>query len=119
MIIRSLKNIVSPSRIEVAGDLTRKDRKMFQFMLPDVEMLAQKHDVFVKFQAKRGKDTKLGMEILKRGVSHVYDVPKGAECEIYSDRLSVPWKISLYKSEDCGGFKDISATVKRLFGYEE
>ena len=119
MIIRSLKTLFSPSRIEVAGDLTKKDRKMFQFMLPDVELLAQKHDVFVKFNAQRGKDTKLGMEVFKKGVSHVYDIPTGAECEIYPDRLSVPWKISLYKSDDCGGFREISSTIKRILGYED
>ena len=119
MIIKGLKNLVSPSRIEVAGCLTKADKKMFRIMLPDVEMLAQKHDVFVRFSAQKGKDTKLSMDIFEKGCSHVAELPSDVVLKGFLGGVYIPWERTLYKSDDCGGFAKISDTVKRLFGYED
>ena len=98
MTINAIKSFFSPSRIEVAKNI--RNRGIDFKKSPVLKQLAEQNDVFIKLSDSKLNDpAKINMQVFRRGIDHVCDIPEYALKHDTGDQIYINWEKKISESE--------------------
>ena len=102
------------SRIEMAKGFSKSDKNLLCSM-PEVESLAKKHGVYLRFSPSETKGaTKMSM--YRNRIDHVADVPEIAWKNNTGDSVYISWKENLGETDVIKGPESILDAAKKMLG---
>ena len=115
MQIAAIRNLFSPSRIEVAKEI--KNRGIDFRNLPVLNLLAEKKDVFVSLSQSKKAPGLINMKVFKRGIDHVADIPEYAVQHQTGDQVYISWERKIDEADLSP--MAIEDRIKMFFGYND
>ena len=112
-IIHSVKSAFGLSRVEFSRGFEKSKRKLFSDM-PKVESLAKEHDVYVKLTPSQENNGRSLVQILKKGISHVADIPEYALKHDTGDQVYINWTEEIGKRDVASNEFAISNVIKQF-----
>ena len=115
MFINPINQNFTSSRIKVMN-YPAKVKKSIK-SLPEIQMMAEKKDVYFKFSPTKNNLEKTNMVILKRGIDHIADIPEYALTHDTGDQVYINWEKVLYEGEVSANKNSIIDKAKQILGF--
>ena len=101
-------------RVEVSKEYSKLIRKQISTSSV-LNILAEKNDVFLKFTPSKTLGNTL-MQVFKKGIDHVADIPKYALAHDTGDQVYINWEEKIAELESPCVKDTIESKVKSFFG---
>ena len=111
--VHSVKSILGISRVQFSRSFSKPQKQIFSNM-KKVENLAKEHDVYIKLMPSNERNGNSSVQVLKKGISHVADIPEYALTHNTGDQVYINWTKEIGKKDVPSNEFAISNVIKHF-----